>query len=98
MIHKMVGHDTELPYSDVSLYEPVRGNRKSQVILAPQGRKRAMIIPGNPTNDALGLDLKQFLEKRLKKYEPRPATEQTSQDQTDNTDSVDSSATETQPS
>lgn len=97
-IHKIIGRDTELPYSNVSLYEPVRGGRKSQVILAPEGHKRAMIIPGNPTNDALGLDLKQFLEKRLRKYDPKPPSDQTSQEQASTTDNVDSSTPETQPS
>ena len=97
-IHKIIGRDTELPYSSVSLYEPVRGGRKSQVILAPEGHKRAMIIPGNPTNDALGLDLKQFLEKRLKRYDPKPPSDRASQELASGADNADSSAPETQPS
>ena len=71
-VHKIVGGDTEHSYSDMTLYG-VRGiGRRSQITLVVTGKRGATVIPGNPINQELGKDLYQFLETKLKKYNPKP--------------------------
>jgi hypothetical protein len=67
-IHKIIGGDSEYQYSDLTLYDsPIR--RRAQLVLSAAGQKRPIVIPGNPMNKELGMDLKQFLSSRLKKPE-----------------------------
>jgi hypothetical protein len=47
------------------------------------GKGRLIAIPGNPTNSALGEDLNQFLQKKLKKYDPHPGSPQQSKPSSD---------------
>jgi hypothetical protein len=66
-IHKTIGGDSQVPYSDLSLVDyPVRG-RSPQIVLSVPGQRRPVVIPKNPTNQQLGIDLKQFLTNKLKK-------------------------------
>ncbi len=69
-IHKILGGDSEIPYSNISLLDyPARG-RSQQVVLSIAGQRRPLVIGKNPTNQSLGMDLKQFLNSKLKKPEP----------------------------
>lgn len=65
-MHKTIGGDSEIPYSELEIYDHPAG-RKPRIILAATGRTRPIVVPGDPTNEALGLDLNQFLGKKLKK-------------------------------
>jgi len=68
-IHKIIGGGSEIPYSSLSLLDyPARG-RSQQVVLSVAGQRRPLIIGKNPTNQSLGMDLKQFLNSKLKKPE-----------------------------
>jgi hypothetical protein len=67
-IHKIIGGDSEFQYSDLTMSDsPVR--RRPQIILSAVGQRRPIVIQGNPTNKELGIDLKQFLNSKLKKPE-----------------------------
>lgn len=80
-IHKIIGGDTEHSYSDMTLYG-IRGmGRRSQITLVVTGKRGATVIPGNPTNQELGKDLYQFLETKLKKYNPKPEAATTTPDE-----------------
>jgi hypothetical protein len=74
-IHKTVGRDAEIPYSSLILYDYAMG-RRQQLVLSVEGQRRQILIPGNPKNQELGQDLKQFLEQRVKKYNPQTGTPQ----------------------
>jgi hypothetical protein len=65
-MHKTIGSDTEIQYSDLSLYDVPQG-RRSRITLSAAGQNRPIVIPGNPTNKELGMDLNQFLNSKLKK-------------------------------
>ena len=66
-IHKIVGGDTEISYSNLTLNESQAGRRRPQIVLAVEGERRMILIPGNPSNNELGLNLNEFLEKNVKK-------------------------------
>jgi len=72
---KVIGGSSEIPYSDLEILDYSKG-RRPQIILATKGQRRRILIPGNPTNGELGVDLNQFLEKKLKKFEPHPREQQ----------------------
>jgi hypothetical protein len=74
-IHKIIGGDTEYPYSEITLYGSRGAGRRSQIILTVTGKRGGITIPGNPTNQELGKDLNQFLETKVKKNNP-PKPEQ----------------------
>lgn len=66
-IHKIIGGDSEIPYSDLTMLDyPVRG-RAQQIVLSMAGQRRPIIISKNPKNESLGIDLRQFLTSKLKK-------------------------------
>jgi hypothetical protein len=65
--HKTVGGDTEIPYSDLKLVDNQFRGRGNQILLSVAGQRRPLIIGKNPTNQSLGMDLKQFLTSKLKK-------------------------------
>jgi hypothetical protein len=73
-IHKIVGGDTEISYSDLTLNESQAGRRRPQIVLSVEGERRMILIPGNPSNNELGLNLNEFLEKNVKK--PKPVSEE----------------------
>jgi hypothetical protein len=79
-IHKTVGRDSEIPYSNLMLYDVTMG-RRQQIVLSVEGQRRQILIPGNPKNQELGQDLKQFLEQRVKKYNPQAGNEQAPQEE-----------------
>ena len=66
---KVIGGSSEILYSDLEILDHSKG-RRPQIILATVGQRRRILIPGNPTNGELGEDLNQFLQKKLKKYDP----------------------------
>ena len=66
---KIIGGVSEIPYSELEILDYSK-ERRSQIILATVGQRRRIVIPGNPTNTVLGEDLSQFLQKKLKKYDP----------------------------
>ena len=70
-IHKIVGGDIEIPYSDLTLYDSPaqQSRRREQIVLQQTGKGRPLVIPGNPTNSQLGQNLKQFLGTKLKKQD-----------------------------
>jgi zinc-ribbon domain len=69
-IHKTLGGDTEIEYSDLEIYDyPVRG--RARIVLVAQGQRRPIMISGDPVNSVLGQSLSEFLGKRLKKYSAR---------------------------
>ena len=69
-IHKIVGKESEISYSNLTLLDyPARG-RGQQVVLSAAGQRRPLVIGKNPTNQSLGMDLKQFLNSKLKKPLP----------------------------
>ena len=72
---KVIGGSSEIPYSDLEILDYSKG-RKPQIILETMGQRRRILIPGNPTNAVLGEDLNQFLQKKLKKYDPHPREQQ----------------------
>jgi hypothetical protein len=66
-IQKTIGGTSETPYSGMTLLDsPARG-RSQQIVLSVTGQRRAIVIPKNPTNQNLNMDLKQFLTGKLKK-------------------------------
>jgi hypothetical protein len=65
-MNKIIGASSEITYSDLEIRNISKG-RRVQIILSAAGQRRAIVIPGNPTNRELGEDLIQFLEKKLKK-------------------------------
>lgn len=71
-LHKIVGGDSEILYSNMTLYEyPRRG----QIGLIVEGQRRPIVVSGNPMNSELNQNLKQFLEGKLKKFNAKPETE-----------------------
>lgn len=77
-IHKTIGGDSEIPYSELTILEsPVRG-RSQQIVLSATGQRRPIIVGKNPRNENLGMDLRQFLNSKLKKPDSKTATEDTS--------------------
>ena len=67
-IHKIIGGDSEFQYADLTMFDsPTR--RRSQIVLSAAGQRRPILIPSNPTNKELNIDLKQFLSSKLKKPE-----------------------------
>jgi len=77
-IHKIIGADSEIPYSELTLNDVAAG-RRAQIVLSVSGKSRQLVIPGNPTNKELGLDLNQFLEKKLKKNKSQKVTQENNQ-------------------
>ncbi len=67
-IHKIVGGDSEIPYSELKLYDIPSRSRRQRIILSIAGRSRPISIPGNPENKNLGQNLYQFLERNLSKF------------------------------
>ena len=67
-IHKIVGGDSEIPYTDLKLYDNPSGSRRQRIILSITGRSRPIAIPGNPENKDLGQNLYQFLDRNLSKF------------------------------
>ena len=59
---KIIGGSSEMLYSDLEIRDFSKG-RRPQIILSAMGKRRAIVIPGNPTNGGLGEDLNQFLQK-----------------------------------
>ncbi|MGI0091730.1 MAG: hypothetical protein ACREBS_08475 [Nitrososphaerales archaeon] len=74
-MHKIIGGDSEVSYDDLEIYDSPTG-RRARIILSAKGHRRPMAIPRNPTNKELGQDLNQFLRKKLKKYSPETARQQ----------------------
>ena len=70
-VHKTIGGDTLIPYSDIAYNYAQRGNRSQVVLSSISRRMRPLVVPGNPANRDLGMDLNQFLEKKVRK----PGTE-----------------------
>jgi len=72
-IHKTIGGDSEVMYSNLTMVDyPTRG-RNPQIVLSAEGQRRPIVIAKNPTNQNLGMDLKQFLTTKLKKT-PSPGS------------------------
>jgi hypothetical protein len=66
-VHKTIGGDSEVMYSNLTLVDyPTRG-RSPQIVLSAEGQRRPIVIGKNPTNQNLGMDLKQFLTTKVKK-------------------------------
>ncbi len=74
-MHKIIGGDSEIPYTALEVRD-YRAGRRPQIVLLAAGQKRPIVISGNPTNKELGLDLNQFLGKKLKRYIPEPRNQQ----------------------
>ena len=75
-IYKIIGGESEIQYSDLEIYDYPVG-RRPRIVLSAEGRKRPIVISGNPTNKELGEDLSQFLGKKLKKkYVPQSVNQQ----------------------
>jgi hypothetical protein len=74
-LHKIAGGDSEIPYSDLTLYDSPKGQRRPRIILSAAGQGRPIVIPGNPTNKELGQDLNQFLSQRVKKSSAQGANQ-----------------------
>jgi hypothetical protein len=74
---KIIGRDSEIPYSELEIRDYSKG-RRPRIILSAAGQGRSIVIPGNPTNGELGEDLNQFLQKKLKKFDPHSGTPQQS--------------------
>lgn len=87
-LHKIVGGDSEVFYSNMTLYESPRGR---QIGLLVEGQRRPIMISGNPVNAELNQNLKQFLEKKVKKPESKPTSEPTTSE-TDASDASDDSS------
>ncbi len=66
-IHKTIGGDSEIPYSQLSMVDYSPRGRGNQIVLSSSGQRRPIVIPKNPTNQNLNMDLKQFLTGKLKK-------------------------------
>jgi hypothetical protein len=84
-IHKIIGGDTEYPYSEMTLYGSRGVGRRGQIILSVTGKKGGITIPGNPMNQELGKDLNQFLETKAKKYNPPKTDHQQTSEQSETT-------------
>ncbi len=79
--HKTIGGDSEIQYSELSLADyPTRG-RSQQIVLSVAGQRRPIILGKNPTNQQLGMDLRQFLNSKLKKTTTQGDAGNTSQQQ-----------------
>ena len=80
---KILGGNSEIPYSELEIHEGFTG-RRPQIILTSLGqRNRTIVVPGNPTNAALGMDLRQFLSKRVRKFDnPKANQQETTSDDT----------------
>ncbi len=76
-IHKTIGGDSEILYSEMAIYDRPIG-RRPKIFLSVPGRRGPMAIPGNPMNKELGEDLNQFLRKKVKKYTPQSGNQQKS--------------------
>ena len=66
-VHKTIGGDSEYPYSEVTMLDFPSRRGTQQIALSVTGQRRPLIIGKNPTNEQLGMDLKQFLNSKLKK-------------------------------
>ncbi|MDA4129959.1 MAG: hypothetical protein OK457_04235 [Thaumarchaeota archaeon] len=79
-VHKIIGGDSEIPYSDLTYSFFSRGKR-SQIVLSSLTRRRQQLaIPSNPINKDLGMDLNKFLETKMKKPEAKTSGKNTSSD------------------
>jgi hypothetical protein len=79
-VHRTIGGDSELAYSNVSVVDyPARG-RSQQTVLSVTGQRRPLVIGKNPSNKELGMDLKQFLNSKLKKVDRSGKPLNTSED------------------
>jgi hypothetical protein len=66
VLHKTIGADKVIPYSDLTFNYVQRGRRSQIVLSSISGKVRQLLIPGNPMNKDMGMDLRQFLEKKVK--------------------------------
>lgn len=69
-MHKIVGGDSDISYSALTLHGSDTGARRAQIVVSVEGQRRPFVIPGNPMNKELGQDLYQFLSVKLKKNKP----------------------------
>lgn len=83
-LHKIVGGDSEIFYSNMTLYESPRGRAFGLLV---EGQRRPITISKNPMNAELNLTLKQFLESKVKRYESKPASEPTTSETDDGNES-----------
>ncbi len=95
-MHKIIGGDSEIPYTGLEVYD-YRAGRKPRIVLSAAGQRRPIVISGNPMNKELGEDLNQFLSKKVKKYIPQSRNQQQSTPSSDtdtatNTNDDDASA------
>ncbi|MDG7001355.1 MAG: hypothetical protein JRN15_19840 [Nitrososphaerota archaeon] len=74
-MHKTIGGDSEVQYSQLEKYDYPVG-RRPRLVLSAAGHRRPIVIPGNPSNGEQGVDLNQFLTKKLKKHESQFRNEQ----------------------
>ena len=76
-MHKIIGGDSDIPYTSLEVRD-YRAGRRPQIALLSAEQKRPIVIPGNPANKELGEDLNQFLSKKLKKSNPQAGDQQQS--------------------
>ena len=76
-MHKIIGGDSEIPYTGLEVHD-YRAGRRPRIVLSAAGQRRPIVISGNPMNKELGEDLNQFLSKKVKKYIPEPGNQQQS--------------------
>ncbi len=74
-MHKTIGRDSEIQYSQLEKYDYPIG-RRPRIVLSAAGQRRPIVIPGNPSNGEQGLDLNQYLAKKLKKRESQSRNQQ----------------------
>ena len=84
-LHKIVGSDSEILYSNMTLYD---SPRRGGIGLLVEGQRRPILISGNPMNTELNQTLKEFLEKKLKKYETKPPNQPTTPESPDDADTT----------
>ena len=89
-IHKIIGGDSEIPYSEMTLIDMPSG-RRPQIALQSEGQRRPMVIPGNPENKEIVQNLKQFLETRVRKP-PKSSPPENQENRSDNPSVADSSS------
>jgi hypothetical protein len=75
VMHRTVGADKEIPYSELSFLDSPMGGGRQQIVLSQSGgqRRRPIIIGKNPSSEQLGMDLKTFLNMKLNKNPARNA-------------------------
>lgn len=67
-VHKTIGGDAEYPYTSVSMVEYPNMRRQTRsVVLNVTGQRGQFVLGKNPTNQQLGMDLRQFLTQKLKR-------------------------------